>query len=973
MKKKLLGVVILLGVLALAGWALGTLTSGTARDIGQLLALAVLSMLVGVALSLYILVVLENIPRFSQTTLRDDQRLLGLLTWPLLSIFAAIIVNESVGRILRQFLFGLSNSRPNLVSAAASFLVVLFVITLLGGVVYMGRKVKEGSYEVPNILRHFTKKELSVLAAFALLLGVADWFFDVWPTRTMLTLHSAKYIVFAVAVPLFILSVGVGIFVLLHLVPFVRDLDYEKPANRVLRFFLIIGGTVVGVVPGRWFERLLSGIFFGYSHYHLVRVVTWQEVLAVAVLIGVIGSLFLLYQERRSFLVFSGIAVAIIWSFVYTTMPFVDSMHTQWYELLVNTRGFNWPKNKEKIALIRSNRSLEKTDLKSLLEIVCRSKPVVVGVCMPVLGIDSAFVASLDIDRVVFGGSRLGYPNWKRELFTVITASQADVSSYEVLSPPRVKQRLLRGALTASSRVGIDQSPDIYYQPLFSGDGAGGYDESSVDFGVRIVTRYLDGAQSPSPANRAHRINATTVGLGNLTIPVTTNNRTLINPYARPAAQTIFVTPRSQQQEWWTRSLSFNLLGWYYFIDPEHQDRLYYTGYSFPESDLGSQLAKAQRVEGIKELEGKIVLVTAFPEQWGYKPELDEKYASIIQNILGQDYVTELPSWSVGVILIAALILLGWLFERRTPLRAFSVGTITLVLLFFVAIVIFSLNNSIVPVDVVVPPLVLYLLIAWPAEGARERRQLFEQRASLEGELHAAHDMQMALMPKEDPTVKGFDISGICRPAEEVGGDYYDYVWLDDHQNKLGIAIADVSGKAMKAAITAVMTSGMIYREIGTDNSPRSILRKINRPMYLKTERNVFTALSFAVIDIRKRSLRFSNAGQTQPILYRNKKLSYIKVKGAHLPLGVMKDLSYAEVTMQLKSGDLLLLYTDGLTEATNSKNEILGFEEVEKEIARKAEQPAKEIVRSLTDLVDRFTEGSEQHDDMTVVAIKIL
>jgi hypothetical protein len=269
-------------------------------------------------------------------------------------------------------------------------------------------------------------------------------------------------------------------------------------------------------------------------------------------------------------------------------------------------------------------------------------------------------------------------------------------------------------------------------------------------------------------------------------------------------------------------------------------------------------------------------------------------------------------------------------------------------------------------------PLALVVMVIMSFGQSMVFGQEVKARAAVEHELKTAHDMQMGLMPKEDPHLNGFEISGTCLPANEVGGDYFDYVWLDQKRTKLGIAIADVSGKAMKAAITAVMTSGMIYREIENDDTPRSILRKINRPMYLKTDRQVFTAMSFAVIDAKKKVLRFSNAGQSQPMLVRGGKLSYIKVRGARLPLGVMAEQNYMEASVKLKSGDILLFYTDGLPEATNAEHRLLGFEAVEEELMKRRMSSATDIVLGMTELVNRHTGKTEQHDDMTVVVVKV-
>jgi serine phosphatase RsbU (regulator of sigma subunit) len=270
----------------------------------------------------------------------------------------------------------------------------------------------------------------------------------------------------------------------------------------------------------------------------------------------------------------------------------------------------------------------------------------------------------------------------------------------------------------------------------------------------------------------------------------------------------------------------------------------------------------------------------------------------------------------------------------------------------------------------------LFSLFAFSFILIAHERKLMKQneKKRILDELKSAHDMQMGLMPTEDPKIDGFDISGICLPANEVGGDYFDYVWLDETKNKLGIAVADVSGKAMKAAITAVMTSGMVYREVGTNETPKSILTKINRPMYLKTDKNVFTALSFAIIDLTKKELTLSNAGQMPPLLRRGDMLQSIKVDGPRLPLGVKEAVEYNEVSRQLQSGDVLILYTDGIIEAKNVKEELWGFERMEEAVKNLTPAlTAKEMCEALVNQATQFAGSATQHDDMTVVVVKVL
>ena len=248
-----------------------------------------------------------------------------------------------------------------------------------------------------------------------------------------------------------------------------------------------------------------------------------------------------------------------------------------------------------------------------------------------------------------------------------------------------------------------------------------------------------------------------------------------------------------------------------------------------------------------------------------------------------------------------------------------------------------------------------------------------DARITAVAELKTAHDMQMNLMPVSDPQIPGFDISGICQPALEVGGDYYDYVWLDEEHTKLGIAMADVSGKAMKAAMTAVMTSGMIYREIGSNSSPKTILQNINRPMYLKTSKHIFTALSFAMLDSASNRLTFSNAGQMHPILRRGGDARYLKVPGNRLPLGVLEEIHYDEIEEPLLMGDILFFYTDGIPEAMNEKKELFGFERLEQFVRQlNPSLTAKEIMNQLLATVQIHTGTAQQHDDMTVVIVKV-
>ena len=360
--------------------------------------------------------------------------------------------------------------------------------------------------------------------------------------------------------------------------------------------------------------------------------------------------------------------------------------------------------------------------------------------------------------------------------------------------------------------------------------------------------------------------------------------------------------------------------------------------------------------------------------QWGWQGggrPVAFMYATIVQNILDRDFVHYEGKRGNVLAGLALVLLFAVFFFYFNPWKALAFSMAVNVACVAGLIVLFLQFQVFVPFAFLVVANIGLLFFFLPYEITAERWRFLEERTRLSTELRAAHDMQMGLMPKEDPVVPGFDISGICLPANEVGGDFFDYVWLDQKKTKLGVAVADVSGKAMKAAITAVMTSGMIYQEIENGKSPKKILRKINKPLYAKIDERMFTALSFAVLDVKKKELRFSNAGQMYPALKRQGRIIMLEVKGARLPLGIKEDVLYEEMSLKLKKGDTVIFYTDGIPEAKNHKDEFYGFDRF-KAHAGEVEGSAKEIRDRILGDVKLFTGKSPQYDDMTVVVVKV-
>jgi serine phosphatase RsbU (regulator of sigma subunit)/ligand-binding sensor domain-containing protein len=255
----------------------------------------------------------------------------------------------------------------------------------------------------------------------------------------------------------------------------------------------------------------------------------------------------------------------------------------------------------------------------------------------------------------------------------------------------------------------------------------------------------------------------------------------------------------------------------------------------------------------------------------------------------------------------------------------------------------------------------------------RVRMRIIYQKTRLEAELQAARVAQMSIMPQSDPQLEGFYISGTCVPAHEVGGDFFDYLWLDPAKTKFGIAIGDVSGKAMKAAMTAVMSSGMLYTKVDCAGSIKDIMTELNRPLFTKTDRKMFTALCLAALDLGTKEFVFTNAGLSEPLLKSQDSIAYIESVGPRLPLGSFKDNTYQETKLQLKPFDVLVMFTDGIPETQNHRGEFYGYDTLRLLVEKMdtTSLSAVEIKEAIITDVNRFSGGVPQQDDMTVVVIK--
>ena len=243
----------------------------------------------------------------------------------------------------------------------------------------------------------------------------------------------------------------------------------------------------------------------------------------------------------------------------------------------------------------------------------------------------------------------------------------------------------------------------------------------------------------------------------------------------------------------------------------------------------------------------------------------------------------------------------------------------------------------------------------------------------LEDELHTAHEMQMHLMPHENPSVPGFEIVGYCKPATQVGGDFFQYYDLPDR--RLGIALADVTGHGMKAAIPNMVFSGLLDNQIQYTPGTAELMIRLNASLHRVLDRRTFICFSMIELDHTTRWLRIANGGCPYPYHFRASEKKTEEVCVGSLPLGLRPDSTYPVVDVHLEEFDLMVLCSDGVIEATNELGEQFGYDRTAATIrdAGISKLSAHGLMQRLFDDVAAFVGAEVQEDDQTVVVVKAL
>jgi sigma-B regulation protein RsbU (phosphoserine phosphatase) len=252
--------------------------------------------------------------------------------------------------------------------------------------------------------------------------------------------------------------------------------------------------------------------------------------------------------------------------------------------------------------------------------------------------------------------------------------------------------------------------------------------------------------------------------------------------------------------------------------------------------------------------------------------------------------------------------------------------------------------------------------VAVAVQNARLFQKERQQREAMSREAHEARAIQQALLPKSSPYIPGFAVSGFSLPAGAVGGDWYDFIPLDD--GCWGLVLADVSGKGTAAALLMSATRGMLRSLAEAHCSPAEVLTKLNRLLSEDFPAGRFVTMIYAVLDPAKRVLTFANAGHLRPLIITGDSARFIDTERG-IPLGIGHG-DFSEVEVPLPKSARLVFYSDGITEAEDADGEEYGPERMQAHLMDPATTPG-----SILEDVHRFTNGAGLRDDATIICIR--
>ncbi len=341
-------------------------------------------------------------------------------------------------------------------------------------------------------------------------------------------------------------------------------------------------------------------------------------------------------------------------------------------------------------------------------------------------------------------------------------------------------------------------------------------------------------------------------------------------------------------------------------------------------------------------------------------------HAEVINSILNKNFITRQSKETNILILIILGILVLVLTMRAKPINGLLM--LFAIIAIFIAAVILLFDFCGVWIDMVVPILAIgfiYLSCTLYKYISEWRKRLI-----LENELGIAKTIQESFLPKALPATSGLDISAKMLTARQVGGDLYDFIEFSD--TRLGVIIGDVSGKGVPASLFMAMVTGAFKFFAATDTKPNDTLNSLNEKLVKESSSGLFVTVFYAILDLRTGTMLYGNGGHLPALFLREKEEPKFLDATEGSPLGLV-DGNYSSGSIDIRKGDTIILYTDGVTEAMNAKKEMYGKERLTSMAEKCAGLSAEESLAKIESDVRRFEPRSIQHDDITVIVIKIV
>lgn len=247
------------------------------------------------------------------------------------------------------------------------------------------------------------------------------------------------------------------------------------------------------------------------------------------------------------------------------------------------------------------------------------------------------------------------------------------------------------------------------------------------------------------------------------------------------------------------------------------------------------------------------------------------------------------------------------------------------------------------------------------------------QRERVNRELEIAREVQEHLFPQHFPVIEGLEYCGQCRPARVVGGDYYDFLELPD--GKLGVAIGDVSGKGIGAALMMASLEASLRGQASAAQNLAELVRRVNNLVFGASSASRYATFFYAEYEPRSRHVSYVNAGHNPPVVLRQSDGScrVYRLEDGGSVIGLFRESQYEQGSFELETGDLLVLFTDGISESMNNDDEEWSEERLIEFAKSCYGLPALDVANQTMEAAQRFAAGAPQHDDMTVVVLRVL